>query len=435
MLSKSCKGILAVLLLAALTSHLPAAAQEPDSLEIAKHYSLYQTKFANQNYEDALPYLRWILKHAPAFPWNNDRNYKRGVVLYDSLAARTDDPATRRAHLNAALVLHDAAVATLPALGAEIDVFKWTRDKGRFIQTHPDEFADRIDEAIDAYRKAYTLDLLRLDPYYIDLILRDDLSRENYSAALERLDEVLQQRGEETDLQRLVQLYEKQIPLEEQTAFWEQKRAEDPTNPLIMERLLAMYLDLEWREKAISIAEELLKTEPTPELFILVAGFYLQDGDYTRALELYQALLEIPEFVPSAEVYYNMGFAEYQRDNLPRARTHYRKAIALNPAFGLAYLAIGDLYATAVSMCSGNTLEREDKAVYWLVIDWYEKAKEAAPSDAIVVREANAKISLYRQYFPDTQALFFKGWEVGERYTIDYGCYSWIGETTTVKAL
>ncbi len=130
-----------------------------------------------------------------------------------------------------------------------------------------------------------------------------------------------------------------------------------------------------------------------------------------------------------------MGFAEYQRDNLPRARTHYRKAIALNPAFGLAYLAIGDLYATAVSMCSGNTLEREDKAVYWLVIDWYEKAKEAAPSDAIVIREANAKISLYRQYFPNNQALFFRGWEVGKRYTIDYGCYSWIGETTTVKTL
>ena len=105
MLSKSCKGVLAVLLLAALTSCLPAAAQEPDSLEIARHYSLYQTKFANQNYEDALPYLRWILKHAPAFPWNNDRNYKRGVVLYDSLAARTDDPATRRTHLDAALVL------------------------------------------------------------------------------------------------------------------------------------------------------------------------------------------------------------------------------------------------------------------------------------------------------------------------------------------
>ena len=65
LLSNPCKGAL-VLLLAALTLHLPAVAQEPDSLEIAEHYSLYQTKFANNNFEDALPYLRWILKHAPA---------------------------------------------------------------------------------------------------------------------------------------------------------------------------------------------------------------------------------------------------------------------------------------------------------------------------------------------------------------------------------
>ncbi|MCH8962974.1 MAG: hypothetical protein IH820_17095, partial [Bacteroidetes bacterium] len=80
-------------------------------------------------------------------------------------------------------------------------------------------------------------------------------------------------------------------------------------------------------------------------------------------------------------------------------------------------------------------LEREDQAVYWLVIDWYKKAKEAAPLDAAVVNEANAKISVYRLYFPDGDALFFNTWKVGERYTIDYGCYSWIGETTTVKAL
>ncbi len=85
--------------------------------------------------------------------------------------------------------------------------------------------------------------------------------------------------------------------------------------------------------------------------------------------------------------------------------------------------------------CRCAAAEREDKAVYWLVIDWYEKAKEAAPSDDLVVREANAKISLYQPYFPDPDALFFKGWEVGKRYSIDYGCYSWTGETTTVKAL
>jgi len=202
-----------------------------------------------------------------------------------------------------------------------------------------------------------------------------------------------------------------------------------------MERLLAIYLDLEWREEAIPLAEELIKGKPTVELLLLLGDFYLHDGDYDRALEHYHALLEMPEFDPSAEVYYNMGFAEHQLDNLPRARTHYRKTIATNPSFGIAYIAIGDLYATAVSMCSSNTLEREDKAVYWLVIDWYEKAKEAAPLDAAVVNEANAKISVYRLYFPDGEDRFYKGWEVGQRFTINYGCYRWIGDTTTVKAL
>ncbi len=431
--SNPCKGALVLLLLAALTSRLPAAAQELDSLEIKKHYSLYFEFFKNGNYADALPNLRWSLKNAPASPYNDDRNYRRGVLLYDSLAARTDDPATRRAHLDSALVLFDDAVVTLPALGAKIDVFKWTRDKGRFIQTHPNDFG--MDEAIDAYRQAYTLDPMRLDPYYINLILRDDLSRENYGEVLERLDAIDHQRGEEPDIEHLVETYVKRVPLEDQAAFWKQKLAKDPTNRALMERLLAIYLDLEWREEAIPLAEELIKGKPTVELLLLLGDFYLHDGQYAHALERFEQALDMPEFDPSAEVYYNMGFAEHQLDNLPRARTHYRKTIATNPSFGIAYIAIGDLYATAVSMCSSNTLEREDKAVYWLVIDWYEKAKEAAPLDAAVVNEANAKISVYRLYFPDGEDRFYKGWEVGQRFTINYGCYSWIGDTTTVKAL
>ena len=428
---------MAGLLLIALTTPRLAAAQDnpPDSTEVVRHFSLYLEHFKNGNYTDALPDLRWSLKNAPASPYNDDRNFKRGVILYDSLAARADDPATRRAHLDAALALHDDAVATLPGLGAEIDVFKWTLGKGRFIQTHPDDFADRMDEAIDAYRAAYDLDLLRLDPYYIDLIVRDDLSREDYSAALARLDDILRKRGDDPGIQGLVETQVQRVPLDEQAAFWQQRLADDPTNHAIKERLLGILLDLEWREEAIALAEELLKTEPTPDLLILLADFYLHDGDYARALELYALLLEMPDYDPTAEVYYNMGFAEHQLDNLPPARAHYRKAIALDPAFGLAYLAIGDLYATAVSVCSGNSIGRDDQAVYWLVIDWYEKAKQAAPSNAMVVNEANAKISAYRRYFPNNEDRFYRGWEIGQSFSINYGCYSWIGETTTVKSL
>ena len=129
-----------------------------------------------------------------------------------------------------------------------------------------------------------------------------------------------------------------------------------------------------------------------------------------------------------------MGFAEHQRDNLIPARSHYRRALALDPAFGNAYLAIGDLYVTAVSQCAGTTLERRDKAVYWLAVDWWEKARQMASSDASVVNEATMKIDTYRRYFLNAEEMFYMNLKAGQAFSINYGCYSWIGETTTVRA-
>ena len=179
----------------------------------------------------------------------------------------------------------------------------------------------------------------------------------------------------------------------------------------------------------------LIEIEPTPSLFIQLADICLADGDYARALELYERLLALPEYEPTANLYYNMGFAEHQLDNLIPARAHYRKAIALDPSFGMAYLAIGDLYVAAVSQCAGATLERHDKAVYWLAVDWWEKARRMASSNAAVVNEATLKIDTYRRYFPNADERFFEGWTTGQAFPINYGCYSWIGETTTVRAL
>ena len=88
----------------------PATAQitRPDSTEVFTHYSLYWEHFKNGNYEDALPDLRWSLENAPESPYNDARNYERGVMLYDSLAARTD--AQRRSALDAVQAAFEAGV-------------------------------------------------------------------------------------------------------------------------------------------------------------------------------------------------------------------------------------------------------------------------------------------------------------------------------------
>ncbi len=434
---KTWTGALIVLaLLQATTLLRPATAQvePPDIDEIREHYSLYWEHFKNGNYEDALPDLRWILENAPGFPQNNDRNFLRGVTLFDSLAARAGDPAQRRAYLNEAIRLFDEVVVTLPEHGIEVDEFRWTRNKGRFIQHHLDALPDQKDEAIAAYREAYDLDPNRLDVYYIDVILRDMLSKEQYAEILDLLYELEVNRGGELEIQNLRDKYLRHIPLEAQADFWRARYDKTPGDVAVARQLLDILIELERWDEVEAIAEALVQQEPTPALLRLLADHYLNNGDYARALELYEQLLAMPETEPTAEIYYKMGFAAHQQNNLIPARAHYRKAIALDPGYGNAYLAIGDLYVAAVSQCAGATLEHTDRAVYWLAVDWWQKARQAAPSDARVVTEATLKIDTYRQYFPDRGKIFFLNLTPGQSFSINYGCYSWIGETTTVRA-
>jgi hypothetical protein len=118
-------------------------------------------------------------------------------------------------------------------------------------------------------------------------------------------------------------------------------------------------------------------------------------------------------------------------NNPQRAREYFRKAINQDSGFGRAYIAIGDLYAQAVSDCGGSKMTRNDRAVYWLVVDMYQRAKQA---DSSVASTANSKISTYRQYFPTAEDIFYKDeWIEGESLRIDFGCYSWINQTTTVR--
>ena len=34
---------------------------------------------------------------------------------------------------------------------------------------------------------------------------------------------------------------------------------------------------------------------------------------------------------------------------------------------------------------------------------------------------------------PNAEDKFFKGWNNGNSYTVDYGCYTWISESTRVR--
>ncbi|MDX1586308.1 MAG: hypothetical protein R3222_06180, partial [Balneolaceae bacterium] len=82
---------------------------------------------------------------------------------------------------------------------------------------------------------------------------------------------------------------------------------------------------------------------------------------------------------------------------------------------------------------SGRKMTRDDKVVYWLVLDYLDKARRV---DSQVSNTVQRQYQSYQPVTPTTEEKFFKGWEKGDKIAVDgslNSCYSWVGETTTVR--
>jgi hypothetical protein len=122
------------------------------------------------------------------------------------------------------------------------------------------------------------------------------------------------------------------------------------------------------------------------------------------------------------------------KGDLQQARNSARAATKANPESGRPYITIADIYARAVSECSGSEMSRNDRAVYWLVMDYLNKAKQV---DSSVSNIANNRLTSYRKAAPSKEDIFFvDSWTEGSSVQIDgslKSCYSWISESTTVR--
>lgn len=410
-----------------------ANAQDSGQQELRVKYSLYYEDFKNGNYEGALPNLRWILNNAPAFPRNTDTNFERAVETYTALALAEADSGTRRALLDTALVMLDTAVPTIREVGGEIDEFEWTLKKGTWIFEHLDHMPDHEADIAAEYREAWELNPAEIDPYYLEYILAHLLQNDgDKEATVNFLDELEERRGSDPAIVSLLSKWRGAIFTnpEERYEYLQTELEKEPENIEILNELLSLSKELEYRDDLYEYTNRLIELAPTASLYRNVGSMMLSDEDLEGALEMFNKALELStEPSDRRDTHYNMGLAEQQMGRLSRARTNFRQALDIDAGFGRALLAIGDLYVTAIANC--GSFEREDRAVYWLAADYFARAKAADPS---IAAQADNRIRQYRAYYPDREAMFFMKWEVGDSYQVNKGCYSWINETTTVKA-
>jgi tetratricopeptide (TPR) repeat protein len=420
-----------------LASEAQAQDSEPTRNQKAMHYSLYYESFKNDQYADARSDLLWIIDNAPGFPRGDDRNFERQVELYEGLAENASSDDARRAYLDTAATHLSTATQRMDEQGIEYDAYAWEIRKGRFAQEHaemlPKLSADSLQDPETHYRNAFEMAPEEVDPYYLQQTARAYLQENRQEEALAFADKLEAERGDDEDVQTVISSIRDDIfgknPQAKINYLQKQLKA-NPDSAGVMLSLFNAYVRQGNISKASELAPRLMETNPPAETVREIAEMRLENGRAKAALKAYQQAEEQgAELQP--QDYLNRGDAHQQMGNFSRARREYRKALDMKPDYGRAYLAIGDLYASAVNECSGGQLGRKDKAVYWAAVDKYQQAVEA---DSTLKSIAQSKMQSYRDVFPTQEDIFYReDWSEGGQFTINYGCYSWINETTTVR--
>lgn len=426
---------MSLLLLAVVPPPAQAQDSEPSKQEKLMHYSLYYESYKNDNFKSARSDLLWILEHAPGTPDGDDDNYRRVVKLYEGLAEQASDEEKRRAYLDTAATHLTSAVEKMEDQGLEYSPYEWERLKGRFVESHEGSVPDveGLKAAAVHYRKAFELAPKELDPYYIQQVLKSYKESNDIQKALDFANTVEAKRGDDEEVANMVSSVREDVfgkNLQAKIKYLEKQVDQNPDSTKLVTDLFDAYNQQGNVSKASELSKRLMKMNPSAETVREVAQMRLEDGRPKAALKAYDRAVEQGANL-KAEDHFNRGTAYQKMNQLAKARQEFRKAIEMRDEFGRAYIAIGDLYARAVNECSGSEMKRSDKAVYWAAVDKYQQAKQI---DSSVSSIANSKIRTYRKVFPTKEDIFYReGWEQGGTITVDYSCYSWIGETTTVR--
>lgn len=427
---------------------LPLQAQDEDAgtppygMEPLQAYSLFYENFRIKDYQMAEMYGEWMLVSQPRELEGNprfelDTQYRRMVQVYAGRAEQESDPTVRAEYYQKAVALFDDAYALFTA--EEVDLFEWKIFEGQFFQQNYANIRNALDRTYGAYQEAFDLDYQRLteisDGYYVRILLENYANTNQKDKALAMID--LVEPIASPALQGVIDAARNDLfdSPEERIEFLAGQLEKSPGDIAIMSELADLYEETGERARAIELYTELYNQDPSFDNTFRLAQVKQGDADYSGSNSLYLEAFDLTQDVDQKkEIALEVSSNFQSVDNLQQARRYARQAQQLDGQWAKPAEQIGRIYAAAVSQCTqGRTIEREDKTVYWLVLDYFEKAKRLTSSNS---SSLDRLIGQYTAVMPTTEDKFFNSWTTGESFTIDASinaCYGWINESTTIR--
>lgn len=179
----------------------------------------------------------------------------------------------------------------------------------------------------------------------------------------------------------------------------------------------------------LKTATALHQLEPSYNSSFFLYKLHSSKDNNEEALKYLQEAIDSPESddARDGELLFEMASYYFKKANNPvRAVQMAKEAAEKNPAIaGKANFLIGTVWGN--QRCGGNEIEQ--RAKYWVAVDYFQRAKAADPS---LAEEADKLAGQFRQYFPKTEDAFMYDIMDGKSFSISCGGLS---ATTTVRTI
>jgi len=436
--------IITFALLIAGSTAVFAQQEPPNGMGELEAYAVFMDAYKGEDHQMAINFGAWMIEAKPKTIKGYDnfnllRQFDRMIKVYKGAADKENDPSTKTEYLKKSLNVFDEVHNTFSE--DELDVYEWKLKEGRFYHENYSGLNLGTQEIAAKYEEAYLEDPKRFtetsNGYFADFLLGNYASQGQRDKAFAMIDEI--EGYAAPSLQNKISDVRESLfsGPEERIEFYESELADADDNKKIelYTSLMDLYDKTGMVDKAADAALSLFELDSSFANSRKVANLYLDEGEYGEAVQYLETALDKAESnKQKREVTLQLAETHQQLEEFKQARNYARRAIDLDAKYGEAYVRMSSIYAATISDCTGGSkLEREDRTVYWLVVDYLNKAKNV---DSSLTSNVNNRIESYEGAMPSSEDKFFQGWESGDSFRINgevRECYAWIDETTTVK--
>ena len=406
-------------------------------------FSIFQDNYKNKDYPFALMYGRWLLcsktKELEGYPrFSLASQYPKFIDIYTQIGLGEQDPSIREAYIDTALSLFEEQFTLFT--DEEVDKYELYQDRGRYLLENYQNIDGGLNMAYGDFKAMFDMDVEKTtllgEGYYVRVVIDDLVRKGEKDMVISMIDKATAYAGLELSTYFDDTLESLFNTPEERLEFCGAKLEENPESIEDLKCVAEAQEDLNMTVEFLQTTLLIHELEPTFDSALTLAETEKGNSSYTSAAEYFKQALEMADNdtdkkninLELADVYSSTG-------ELSTSKRYVQDALAIDDAFGRAYIKLASIYGQAVSSCTeSRKLEARDKVVYWVVVDYLTRAKSV---DASVTNTVNSQLATYEAVTPSTEDKFFTlAYEQGQRVQVNSSldsCYSWINESTVVR--